>query len=227
MDNVTEYLLIQESKINSLIQSMKILLPNVQSAVMKGNASVMKKIAKRLPQKDMKNIKLDAIKQIPGFKENYVIAQKKIVKVKELNSQLAKPAAIAVALVSSTTKNSIDDVIKKGQMGLRNSKFNLSRLTIAGNIFPIIKLTLFITFIIAMYMTDGAVLIPTISLILKTFALLFSIISKSLSAASIGLNVTTADVDPAVIIPTKTLVSDPDIPYNLLRILNPDALPIS
>ncbi len=228
MDNATDYLLLQEAKINNLVRSMKILLPNVQSALIKGNASAMKKIAKRLPHKDVKDIEHDAIYKIPGFKEDYLIAKRKLIKVKELSPQVNKPAAIAVALVSSTTKNSVDDVIKKGQLGLRNSKFNISRFNIAGNIFPIIKLLLFITFIIAMYMTDGAVLIPTVALILKTIALLFSLISKGLLVAASGLNIAAIEPETSVIIPTDNLGTDPSIPYHLLRMLDPNAaLPIS
>jgi len=190
MDNATNYLLIQESKISNLIKSMKIILPNIQSAILKNNTNVMKKIAKKLPQKDMNSVERDAVRKIPGFKEDYLVAKKRLMRIKEIDNRLNKPAAIGVALISATTKGSVDDVIKKGTTDLRNSKFlSLNRLSITGNVFPIAKLVLFFTFILAIYLTDGQILIPTVTLILTSLSLLFSLISEGLSGTVAMINI--------------------------------------
>ncbi len=182
MDKATNYLLIQEASLSKLINSMKVILPNVKSSLLKGNVNNMKKIAKKLPQKNAKSIERDAIRQIPGFKKDFLEAQKKIPRLKIFDNYTAKPAAIATALVSSTTKNSVDDVLKKGSMGVRNAKI----LPIPGisGIFGLIQLGLFSAFVAALFMTDGAVLIPTLQLALKALGMLFALIGSILKGAA-------------------------------------------
>lgn len=182
MDKATDYLLLQEAKLSRLISSMKLILPNIKTAALKNNARSMKMIAKRLPQKNIKAIERDAIRQIPGFKQDYAEAKRKLSRSKTLGKYTAKPAAIAIALVSSSTKNSVGDVLKKGEMGVRNSK-----MIPIPSYFPLIKLVLFVTFVTAMIMTDGAVLVPTVALILKSTSMMFALLANILKGAASGL----------------------------------------
>lgn len=182
MDKVTKYLLIHESTVDKLTNSLKVILPNVQASLLKVNINMMKKIASRLPHKNIKDVEKDAIRQIPGFKNNLAEAKIKLTRTKIFDNYTQKPAAIVVALVSSTTKNSVEDVIKKGEIGVRNSKL----LPIPGY-FTLIKLGLFATFIAGMFLSDGAILMPTVQLALKAMGLLFATLSSILTGASEGM----------------------------------------
>lgn len=182
MDKATNYLLIQESTLSNLQSSMKVIIPNVQSALLKTNVKAMKKIADRLPQKNIKDIERDAIRQIPEFKNDLFEAKTKLKRTRMFDGYTAKPAAIAVALVSSTTKKSVEDVIQKGEMSLRSAKI----LPVPGY-FTLIKLGLFTSFIASIYLTDGAVILPTIKLMLRSSVLLFGLMSSVLKGIIKGM----------------------------------------
>jgi len=193
MDKATDYLLIQEAKISQLTNSMKIILLNARSSLLKPNKNRIKMMINKLPSKDLKDIERDAIRQIPEFKKEYLEAQRKVSKLK-FHPYTTKPAALVTALVSSTTKSSVDDVLKTGHAGLRNSK--LSSLVPGLAFMPLIKVGLFITFVGAIYLTDGAIILPAIKIVLKAAALLLSMLSGVLKALlamlSLPENVTTA-----------------------------------
>jgi len=125
MDKLTEYIL-QENKLNNALKSMKVILPNIKKSLLKGDSKRLGKIADKLPKKDIKSIEREAIRRIPTFKKDFSEAQRKVRRVKEFNKDTAKPAAIAVALVSSSTKYSVDDVLKEGKMRTRNLKSGAS-----------------------------------------------------------------------------------------------------
>lgn len=173
MDKATGYLIIKEAKTQKIISSLKLILPNIRSALLKGNVDAMKKIATRLPRKKIKDIERQSIRQIPGFKEKYKEAQMKISRVKSFDSYTAKPAAISVALAAATTNNSVDDIIKKGEMETRNAKI----LPIPGY-FSLIKLGLFVSFIASVYITDGAIIMPTINLAIKSIVSILELLSS-------------------------------------------------
>jgi len=185
MDKSTEYLLIQEAKISQLVNSMKIILLNVKGSLLKPDKNRIKMIIKKLPSKDSKDIEKDAIQQIPGFKKEYLEAQRKVSKLK-FHTYTAKPAALVTALVSSTTNNSVDDVLKTGHMSLRNAK--LSSIIPGAGFLPLIQFGLFITFIGALFLTDGAIIMPTIKLVIKAASLLLSMLSGVLKALLTALN---------------------------------------
>jgi hypothetical protein len=169
MDKATNYLLIQEGKIDKITNSLKVMLPSITAALLKGNIKNMKTISQRMPQKSIKSIERDAIRQIPGFKEKYKEAQMKINRKKYFDPYTAKPASIATALIASSTKNSVDDVIKKSEMSVRNAKI----LPIPGY-FSLIKLALFITAALSIYLTDGSIILPVLKLTLRSLSLAFA-----------------------------------------------------
>jgi len=199
MDEATSYLLIQEAKISQLVNSMKIILLNVKGSLLKPDKNRIKMIIKKLPNKDPKDIEKDAIRQIPGFKEDYLEAQRKVSKLK-FHQNISKPAALVTALVSSTTKNSVDDVLKTGDKALRNSK--VSSFIPGAAFLPLIELGLFITFVAAIFLTDGAIIMPSIKLVIKATTLLLSILSGVLKSLL------------AILSLPETLTADPlnDIP---------------
>ena len=183
MDKATDYLLIQENSIAKLNNSIKLILPNVQSSLLKMNTKAMKVIASRLPKKSIKNIERDAIRQIPGFKKDFFEAKTKLSRSKIFDGYTQRPAAIAVALVSSTTKHSVSDVIKTGEQ-----KLGKIRIPVVSEYLTLIKLGLFASFILAIFVSDGAVIIPTIQLVLRSVALLFSLISSVLSGTALSMD---------------------------------------
>ena len=174
MDKATAYLLIQEGKIEQLQSSLKVILPNIQSVLMKPDNNRIKAILKRLPQKNLRDVEKDAIRQIPGFKKDYLTAQRKVKKLK-LHPYMNKPAAAATALVSSTTRNSVDDVLNNGNMSLR--KIKITSFIPGAQFLPLIQFGLFVVFIGAMFITGGEALIPTLKLIGKAALLLLNMLS--------------------------------------------------
>jgi len=178
MDKATEYLLLQEAKFEQLRSSMKVILPNLKGVFLKPNKGRIKTILNRLPNKDVKTIERDAVRQIPGFKKDYLVAQRKVSKLK-LHPNMNKPAAVATALVSSTTSKSVDDVLNKGQAALRNAK--LTSLIPGSSLFPLIQFGLLV---IAMcYILVGLDLaIPVLKLVAKALVFLLSMVGSILGA---------------------------------------------
>jgi len=173
MDKATEYLILQEADWSQVVNNLKIMIPNVERALLKSNPATLKKIAQKLKSKDFRDIERDAIRRIPGFKKDYAEAQRKVTRIKFVNNYTSKAAAMATALVSSVTKRDVDYVIKKGEMGVRNAKV-LPR----PGIFDLVMLGLFITVIIAIFTGDGTVILSALKVVLQTLALLFKMLGK-------------------------------------------------
>ena len=173
MDKATEYLLLQEAEWQQVTNTLKSMIPTIQKAFLKPNPNTLKKIAKKLPRQRLKDIERDAIRRVPGFKKEYSEAKRKVVKLKFINKATARTAAMATALASAVTKKDVSGVIKQGEMGVRNAKI----LPIPG-MFDLIALGLFITFIMAIFLTDGAVIIPAIKAGLAVIGMLVKILGE-------------------------------------------------
>lgn len=160
MDQLTEYILIQESKWNEIVDNLKSIIVNAQSILLKPTVNRIGVIVKRGKGRSLKVIERDAIRRIPGFKKDYEEAKRKVTRLKFASDpNAARAAALATALASSTTKKSVDDVIKKGDMGVRNAKL----LTLfPTSITQLVVFGLFVTFIMSAFVTDGASILPTI-----------------------------------------------------------------
>jgi len=220
MDETTKYLLIKEAKIDQLTNSMKLILLNIRDSLIKLNKNRIKMIVKRLPSKDIRNIEKEAISQIPGFKEDYMEAKIKVAKLK-LHPYVTKPAAAATALVSSTTKYSVDEIVKTGDMSLRNSK--ISSLVPGSSLLPLIQFGLFATFVGALFLTDGAIVIPTMKLVIKASVLLLSMLKGVLNALLVLLGEGIHEVSPEVLPGVEDIPTLKDMPlHQLFRTIDPN-----
>ncbi len=195
MDKATDYLLIQEAKVSQLVNSMKIILLNVKGSLLKPDKHRIKMIIKKLPSKDLKFVERDATRQIPGFKKEYLEAKRKV-SILKFHAHTAKPAAFVTALISSTTNSSVDDVLEKGHKSLRNYK--ISSMVPGVAFLPLIQLGLFITFVAATFLTDGAIVLPTIKLVVKAAALLLNMLGGVLQAVLVLLYAVTPNDMPDV-----------------------------
>ena len=104
MDNLTESIILQETNWNKVSTTLKNMLPNIEKVLVNPKSESLKKLAKKLAPRDLRFIEQDAIRRIPGFKKEYMEAQGKVGKLKFVNNYNAIAAAMATAIVSSTSK---------------------------------------------------------------------------------------------------------------------------
>jgi hypothetical protein len=177
MDQATEYLLLQEAELSKALNNLRGMIPNVQKVFLKPNKNTLKALGNRLKGREFKFIERDAIRRIPGFKKDYLEAQRKTPRLNFATAATSKAIALCTALVSSTTGRSVDDVIKRGAAGIRNSK-----IMPGPSIVQLIMLGLFISFIISIFLTDGAIVMPTIQAALSAIGLLVLAIGQIIKA---------------------------------------------
>jgi len=185
MDQATEYLLLQEAEWSRIVNNLKSIIPNAQKVFLKPNINALKRVGKKLGGKEFKFIERDAIRRIPGFKKDYAEAQRKVPRLKFASAATSKGIALTTAMVSSVTGRSVDEVMKKGEMGVRNSK-----ILPIPSMFQLVTFGLFITFIMSIFLSDGAVILPTIQIVLHIIGMLIlalgQIIKVLLKIAGMG-----------------------------------------
>ena len=122
MDNLTEYVILQEAEWNKIVSNLRVMIPNIEKALLKPKLETLKKITKKMKSREFRFIEQDAIRKIPGFKKEYAEAQRKVSRLKFVTKYTSKAAAFVTALAASVTKKDVDYVMKKGAMGVRNAK---------------------------------------------------------------------------------------------------------
>ena len=177
MDKATEYLILQEAEWSHIIDNLKSMALNAQKVFLKPNINTLKTLAKKLKTRDLKDVEREAIRRIPGFKKDFSEAQEKTSKLKFANKSTSRGLALATALVSSTTGKSVNEVIKKGEMGVRNAKI----LPTPG-LFQLLAFGLFVTFIISIFLTDGGVIMPAIKVALQAIGMLVVMLGQIIKA---------------------------------------------
>ena len=177
MDQVTEYLILQEAEWGRIVNNLKSIIPNAQKVFLKPSKKTLKLIGKKLKGKRLKDIERDAIRRIPGFKKDFMEAHKKVPRLKFVTAYTSRGIALATALVSSVTGRDVNDVIKKGAMGVRNSK-----VLPGPGITQLVTFGLFVTFIISIFISDGAVILPAIQTALYAIGLAVMIIGQLVQA---------------------------------------------
>jgi len=213
MDKATEHLLIQEARISKLLSSTKIILTNVKGSLLKPDKNRIKALIKKLPSKDPKVMEREAMTQIPGFKKDYLEAQRKVKKLK-FHPYMEKPAAFSTALVSSTTHHTVDDVIKTGNKSLRNAK--VSSLIPGSSLFPLIQFGLFTAFIAAVFISGGSVIMPTITLAIRSIILLLNILGGVLKGTLAVITSSAEKITPEKIYPDVKGTPVEDMPLHQL-----------
>lgn len=206
MDPITEQILL-EAKI---IDSIRKIAPTATNAVMKGNANIMKKIAKSLPSKDFKTVEKEAMKKLPGFREKYKNMQRAMARnryAKGIENPAALIGAVAITLSSNVTPEMI-------AMKLSDATKNAQKLIFFPGDTKILKLILFLLMILAIYVTKGAVILPAIQYLFTGMSLLMSLLSNLLTGAAKIIEVG-RDKGPEAIERIKNamdVVMGPDVP---------------
>ena len=167
MDNLTEYVILQEAEWNKIVSNLRIMIPNIEKALLKPKLETLKKITKKMKSREFRFIEQDAIRKIPGFKKEYAEAQRKVSRLKFVTKYTSKAAAFVTALAASVTKKDVDYVMKKGAMGVRNANI----LPLPG-MMDFIALGIFTTVILAIFATDGAAIVPALKLAWTTIVLI-------------------------------------------------------
>ncbi len=173
MDQATEYLILQEANWNQIVSNLKSIIPNAQSVLLKPNPKRLKMIGKKLKGRSLKIVERDAIRRIPGFKKDFAEALKKVPRLKFAHAYTTRGIAMATALVSSVTGRDVSEVMKKGEMGVRSAKI----LPGAG-LFQLLSFGVFVTFIMSIFVSDGAVVLPAIQVALQAIGLCVVIIGQ-------------------------------------------------
>jgi len=177
MDQATEYLILQEAEWGRIVNNLKSIIPNAQSVFLKPNTNRLKLVGKKLKGKKLTDIEREAIRRVPGFKKDYNEAQKKVPRLKFVTAGTSRGVAIATALVSSVTGRSVTDVIKKGEMGVRNAK-----VLPGPSIVQLVMFGLFVTFIMSIFFFFFAIIMPAIQAALHVIGLLVLIIGQVIKA---------------------------------------------
>ena len=177
MDQVSEYLILQEAEWGRIVNNLKSIIPNAQKVFLKPSEKSLKLIGKKLKGKKIKDIERDAIRRVPGFKKDFAEAKRKVPRLKFVTAGTSRGIAVATALVSSVTGRSVTDVIKKGEMGVRNAK-----VLPGPSVVQLVMFGLFVTFIMSIFVTDGAVVMPAIQAALHVIGLLVLIIGQVIKA---------------------------------------------
>jgi hypothetical protein len=181
MDPITEQILL-EAKI---IDSIKKIAPTVQNAIMKGNVSVIRSIADKLPQKDLGYVEKEAIKKLPGFREKYKEFQRMMIR-NPYAKNIENPAALVGAIAASLSDHITPDIVN---MKLSEAAKNAQKLIFFPGDTKLLKLILFIVAILLIYVTKGAIILPALQYLFTGMSLLMALLGKLLSGAATVIEV--------------------------------------
>jgi methyltransferase-like protein len=167
VDPVTEQILMEAEVIDAINK----IVSAIQGALKSRNPETLKKIAKNLPRKkSFPEIEKEAMRKLPGFKENYIKAQREMIKNKEAKG-IERPAALVTAVAATITKHDTKFIADKLSDAARDSK----KLFFPGDVL-IVKLILFSLFVLAVFATEGAVIGSLFRGLVSAIALIFSVI---------------------------------------------------
>ena len=176
IDPITEQILM-EAKI---IDSLKRMLPQLKSVILKKDFKGMIKLANKLPRKkNFKQLKQEAMR-LPKFRQKYNEAKKAISRSKALDPSVHEPASVAIAIVAVSTSLKVSQIIKEGEKGVLQSSMILNLIPGGLFIVPILKLTLFVIAITSLLIVAGDIVIPAVKILWKAAVHILSIIGNGL-----------------------------------------------
>ena len=184
IDPITEQILM-EAKV---IDSLKKILPQIKTVLLKKDFKGMMRLSKQLPQKrNFKQIKSEAMR-LPNFRQKYNEAKRAMQNSKVLDGSLEEPAAVGVALVALNTGMKVSQIIKVGEKGVLQSSIILNLIPGGAFIMPIAGLVYFLIIISALLVVGHTVIGPAATIFAKGAAYLLSIIGSGFAAiGKIGL----------------------------------------
>lgn len=178
VDPITGHILLEAEA----IESLKRVLPQLKSVLLKKDFKGMITLAQKLPQKkNFLQLKQEVFR-LPNFRQKYEEAKKAIQRSKVLDSSVHEPASVAVAIVALTTTNKVSDIINTGEKGILQSSMVLSLIPGGAFIEPIIKLTFFTIIITGILITGGKIVVPALMTFIKGVGYVMSLIAKGLMA---------------------------------------------
>jgi hypothetical protein len=178
IDPITEHILMEAKAIDSL----KRIIPQLKSSILKKDFRGMISLSNKLPQKkNFKQLKQEVMR-LPNFRQKYAEAKKAISRSKVLDKSVHEPASVAIAIVGLSSSAKISEIIKTGEKGVLQSSMILNLIPGGAFIVPIIKLSFFIIVITTILITAGNVVIPALVAFVKGIGYILSIIGKGLAA---------------------------------------------
>jgi hypothetical protein len=150
VDPVTEQILMEAQ----VIDSIKKIVPMLKSALNRKDTKMLKKISKQLPKrKPLVQLEKEAAQKFPNFRENYKKAQREVVKSKHAKG-IERPVAFITAIATTVTKKPTSEITDKLSLAAAEAQ---KAILFPGDI-QLLKLILFIIFVLIVFTTKGAVL---------------------------------------------------------------------
>lgn len=150
VDPVTEQILMEAK----LLDSMKRIVPMLKSALTRKDVKMVNRIRKQLPKgKKISVLEREAQQKFPDFRENYKKAQREVVKLRTAKG-MERPVAFVTAIATTVTKKPTSEITDKFEQA---SAMTQREVLFPGDV-QLLKLILFIIFILLVFATEGAVI---------------------------------------------------------------------
>ena len=158
---------------HDMIQITKNILDSTEIALKNKDIHKLKKIAQKIPKKDIPTIWKMANNKFTDFKKNFDYAKRKLSNKKIIDEKNVVPIAMGTAVVASATQQSVDTIIKDVTENMKDKKHLI--FMIPGSNFAI-KALIFILVLAWIYVTKGAAIVT----ILKGLSIMMLIVGHIL-----------------------------------------------
>lgn len=156
-----------------IVQSTKDLLNSVEMSLKNKNIKKLKKLADKIPKKDIPTIWKMANNNFTDFKRNFEDAKRKLLSKKIMDEKNVTPVAMGTAVVASATRQDVDTILKDVAENMKDKKALF--FLIPGSSFAL-KSVIFILVLAWIYVTKGAAIVT----ILKGMSILLLIFGRVL-----------------------------------------------
>lgn len=156
-----------------VVQITKDLLNSVEMSLKNKNIKKLKKLADKIPKKDIPTIWKMANNNFTDFKRNFEDAKRKLLSKKIMDEKNVTPVAMGTAVVASATRQDVDTILKDVAENMKDKKTLL--FLIPGSSFAL-KSVIFILVLAWIYVTKGAAIVT----ILKGMSILLLIFGRVL-----------------------------------------------
>lgn len=150
IDPVTEQILTEAQ----VIDSIKRIVPMLKMALNRKDTKMLDKVSKQLPKyKKLSKLEKEAAQKFPNFRENYKNAQREVVRLKHAKG-IERPVAFVTAIATTVTKKPTSEITDKLSLAAVEAQ---KAILFPGDV-QLVKLILFIIFVLLVFATKGAVL---------------------------------------------------------------------
>jgi len=161
-----------------IVQTTKDLLNSVEMSLKNKNIKKLKKLADKIPKKDIPAIWKMANNNFTDFKRNFEDAKRKLLSKKIMDEKNVTPVAMGTAVVASATRQDVDTILKDVAENMKDKKALL--FLIPGSSFAL-KSVIFILVLAWIYVTNGAAIVT----ILKGMSILLLLFGRVLDGGLI------------------------------------------